>query len=282
MPATSEPASFDFIGVDPHSDIEADLTGGVADRAPATDGAGGAVEGGEHAVTGEPFLVTREARQLSAHGLVVKVEHRRQAWSPTVASWSVEPTTSENNRVVSPSAVGGHAGAGQELFDLVDDDGIHSRTQEHLKVGAGKLHQPGIRDVLGEIPAMLDGKEAVLHCVQDERRRTDGRQDRSYVRRVQLTHDRANSERQPGVPTDRVADIDLGVHGHIVAPCRRANHAGPTQVALPRQIWRSRALAICRAGLAGSPSAVRQSVLVAVRGLRPGGDGPRQAPARWR
>jgi hypothetical protein len=46
-------ASFDFTGVDPHSDIEADLAGGVADRGPTTDRAGGAVEGGEDAITGE-------------------------------------------------------------------------------------------------------------------------------------------------------------------------------------------------------------------------------------
>src|SRR4029450_5075718 len=49
-------ASFDFTGVDPDPDIEADLAGGVADRGSAADGAGGAVEGGGEAVPGEPFL----------------------------------------------------------------------------------------------------------------------------------------------------------------------------------------------------------------------------------
>jgi hypothetical protein len=38
---------------------------------------------------------------------------------------------------------------------------------------------------------------------------------------------RANSERQPGVRTHRVADIDLRVHDRIVAPCRRRNHGDP-------------------------------------------------------
>jgi hypothetical protein len=29
----------------------------------------------------------------------------------------------------------------------------------------------------------------------------------------------ASIERQPGVPTDRAADIHLGAHNHIVSPC---------------------------------------------------------------
>ena len=62
-------------------------------------------------------------------------------------------------------------------------------------------------------------------------------------------------ERQPGVPTHRVPDIDLGVHGHIVAPCRRASHADATQVALPRQICRSRAPSFCADVLRGGACA---------------------------
>jgi hypothetical protein len=43
------------------SDIEADPAGGVADRGPATDGAGRAVDPGEQAVTGELLVMTRES-----------------------------------------------------------------------------------------------------------------------------------------------------------------------------------------------------------------------------
>jgi hypothetical protein len=49
--------SFDFTGVDPDPYVEADLASGVADRGPTTDRAGGAVEGGEYAVTGESLFV---------------------------------------------------------------------------------------------------------------------------------------------------------------------------------------------------------------------------------
>jgi hypothetical protein len=59
-------------------------------------------------------------------------------------------------------------------------------------IRAGKFHQPGVGDVLGEIPAVLDGNEAVLDRVQDKCRGTDGRQDRAYVGRVLLTEDRAD------------------------------------------------------------------------------------------
>ncbi|HET6773552.1 MAG TPA: hypothetical protein VFH36_09590 [Acidimicrobiales bacterium] len=50
-------ASFDFTGVDPDPDVEADLAGGVADRGPTTDCAGRAVEGGEYSVSGEFLFV---------------------------------------------------------------------------------------------------------------------------------------------------------------------------------------------------------------------------------
>ena len=53
-------ASFDFPGVDTDPDVEADLAGGVADRGPTTDRAGGSVEGGELAVTGEFLLLARK------------------------------------------------------------------------------------------------------------------------------------------------------------------------------------------------------------------------------
>jgi hypothetical protein len=55
---------------------------------------------------------------------------------------------------------------------------------------------------------------------------------------------RANPERQPGVPTYRITEINPGVQGHIVAPPRSRNHAH-TRGSSPRQIWRS--------VLAGSP-----------------------------
>ena len=54
--------SFDLTGVDPDPDVDADLAYGVADRGAATDGAGGAGEGGKDAVTGELLLVAREPR----------------------------------------------------------------------------------------------------------------------------------------------------------------------------------------------------------------------------
>ena len=63
--------SLDFTGVDPDPNLEADLAGGVADRGAATDGAGGAIEDGEDAVTGELLLVPREPRQLMVGPLPV-------------------------------------------------------------------------------------------------------------------------------------------------------------------------------------------------------------------
>jgi hypothetical protein len=69
-------ASFDFTGVDADPDFEADLAGGVADRGSAAEGAGGSVEGGEDAVTGESLMLAREPCQLMEDGVVVAVEHR--------------------------------------------------------------------------------------------------------------------------------------------------------------------------------------------------------------
>jgi hypothetical protein len=66
-------------------------------------------------------------------------------------------------------------GAGQELLNLVDHDGSRCRTEEQSRVSAGKFHQPGVGDVLREIPAMLDGEPAVLDRVQDKCRGTDDR-----------------------------------------------------------------------------------------------------------
>ena len=53
-------APFDFAGVDPDADVEADLAGGITDRRPAADRSGWTVERGEHAVSCEILLVARE------------------------------------------------------------------------------------------------------------------------------------------------------------------------------------------------------------------------------
>ena len=68
-------APFDFTGVDPDPDFQADLAGGVADAVPQRI-AGGAVEGGEDPVAGEFLLVTGEPGELAAYGVVVAVQDR--------------------------------------------------------------------------------------------------------------------------------------------------------------------------------------------------------------
>jgi hypothetical protein len=94
-------ASFDFTGVDPDPNVEADLACGVADRGPAADGAGGASK-----VASIPSPVSfswwpenrpRWRRTASS----CRSSTVCQARSPMAATWSVEPTTSVNNNVVS-------------------------------------------------------------------------------------------------------------------------------------------------------------------------------------
>src|SRR5262245_3435653 len=65
--------SFDFTGMDPDPYFKVHLSGGVADRGSAADGAGGSVERGENAVTGEPLMLAREPCQLMEDGVVVAV-----------------------------------------------------------------------------------------------------------------------------------------------------------------------------------------------------------------
>jgi Acyl-CoA dehydrogenase, C-terminal domain len=110
--------SFYFTGVDPDPDLEADLAGRVADGAPTTDGAGGAVEGSEGAVTGEFLLVAGEPRELMAQGVVVPVEHR----APGPVADGGDPVdgaddVGEQQGGEHPRVIGGDAGAGQELID---------------------------------------------------------------------------------------------------------------------------------------------------------------------
>jgi len=66
---------------------------------------------------------------VSANGLVVSVEHR----APALVADGGEPVggadnVGEQQGGEHPSVMGGDAGAGQEFFDLVDDDGTHRRT----------------------------------------------------------------------------------------------------------------------------------------------------------
>src|SRR5262245_53241551 len=116
-------APFHFAGVYPDAYLEADLPGGVTDRGSAADRARGAVEGGEHAVAGEPTLRAGEPIELTTDRVVVEIEHR----TPRAIADGDDPVrrtydVGEHERREHPPVAAHDARAGHELFDRVGHD----------------------------------------------------------------------------------------------------------------------------------------------------------------
>src|SRR4029078_2204895 len=75
---------FALAGMQSGTDVEAERTDAVPDRAGALDSTSGAVEGGEEAVAQRLHLLTPKAIELTARALVVPGEERPPAAVPSI------------------------------------------------------------------------------------------------------------------------------------------------------------------------------------------------------
>jgi|ERR1022692_517522 hypothetical protein len=92
---------FALAGVHACPDIEPDRCDDLDDRSRAANRTRGTIEGGKEAVSSGVELSTAEAGDLTAGGVLVRLEQVAPAAVPSSAARSVEPTMSVNTTVAS-------------------------------------------------------------------------------------------------------------------------------------------------------------------------------------
>ena len=136
----------------------------VADRGGAADGAGGAVERGEHAVAGALDPVAAMNVHEAVDDRVVVVE---DVAHPVVAEAGGErrrvDEVGEQHRGQHPVDLGGPADAAEEVLDAPDEL-LDVALEEEVLV-AVELDEVGVGDVLGEVATVIDADPHVVAAV---------------------------------------------------------------------------------------------------------------------
>jgi hypothetical protein len=168
-------AQLDLAGVEARPDLDVDAAQLVPEGGGAADRPAGAVEGRQDPVAGGLDELTTELLDQPAGKVVVDLQQLAPAPVPEAGGpLGGAGDIGEQHGRQHPPGPGGSVDAGEELLDVVQ--GELGCLPDEQRVGSWKLDQLRLGEVPGEIAGVLDGDEAVVPSVQDQRGCLDQRQ----------------------------------------------------------------------------------------------------------